>query len=191
MNKDLSGAFGDKGTKVNAIAYGHPHTEEIIESARAVIRESQTGVVLLRVMDHFRIPVQIIKGNGESGFNPELKVIFLQVPGNIKKATTAVIFNIIKALREADQEYAGFKAPDPLKDVIEYAGFMHARNLDSITHICKVAKELTETSHIPDLLDTLAKLGLDSVYKAYLKGASREELYDEYANAYDTNRRSV
>ena len=185
----LGGTFGSK-TKGSQIAYGHPAGKEIVAMARDVMKESETGRVLLKVLDYHKIPVHVIKGTGESGFTPDLNVIYLQVSGNVEKAQSGLILYLVKALREADQEYAGFRAPDPMKDIMAYAAFMHARNLDSITHICKFVKELTNTSYFTDLLDTLPKLGLNGVYKAFIAGASKEELYMEYAAAYNTKRGS-
>lgn len=185
----LGKAFGGK-SKSSGISYGHPAAKEILASARAVLQESETGRVLLRVMDHHRLPVHVIKGTGESGFSPDLNVIYLQLSGNVEGAVPTLILYLVKALREADQEYAGFRAPDPMKDIMAYAAFMHARNLDSITHVCKFVKELTNSSHFQELLDTLPKLGLNGVYKAYINGASKEELYMEYAAAYNTKRGS-
>jgi hypothetical protein len=187
--KKLKGAFGEKGTQVNAISYGHPHADKILAEARDIIAESKTGTLLLTVMDHHKIPVHIIKGTGESGFSPDLKTIYIQVPGKINHATSDVVVQLVKSLREADLEYAGTHAPDPMKDVMEYAAFIHARNLDTIRHVCEVAEQLTNSSHFSDLLDTLANLGLNGVYKAYLKGASDEELYIEYAAAYNATER--
>lgn len=91
-----------------------------------------------------------------------------------------------KALREVDQEYSGHKAPDPMKDLIEYAAFIHARNLNSISHVCQFIKELTNSVFYQDLLDILPKLGLNGVYKAYVDGATKEELYMQYAEAYNS-----
>lgn len=186
-DKNLKGAFGDKGTQTNAISYGHPHAEAILSEAREIISKSATGNILVRVMDHHRIPVHIIKGTGESGFSPDLRTIYLQVPGKTTHATPDAVIQLVKALREADQEYSGHRAPDPMKDVIEYAAFMHARNLDSITHICMVVKELTNSSDFSEFLDSLTNLGLNGVYKAYLRGAPKEELYMEYAEAYNSS----
>lgn len=185
MNKELTGAFGDKGTKVNAIAYGHPYGEKIMSEAMAILRESPTASLHLRLLEHKKVPVQIIKGTGQAGFSPELMTIYLQIAGKAQSPTPAFIINLVKSLNEAAQELAGFKTPDPSKDLMAYASFIHGRNLDSITEVCKVVKELTNSSHYPDLLDTLAELGLNNVYKAYLGGASRDELYVEYAASYD------
>ena len=189
--KKLKGAFGEKGTQVNAISYGHPHGQQIMAEAYDVIRESEAGRLLLRLLDNRKVPVQIIRGTGESGFSPELMTIYLQVPGKVSHATPQFIVYLIKALNEAAQELAGYKTPDPSKDIMAYASFIHGRNLDAISEVCKVVKELTNSSHFSDLLDTLAELGLNRVYKAYIDGASRDELYTEYAEAYDQAREGV
>lgn len=185
MNKDLSGAFGDKGTKVNAIAYGHPHGAKIMNEAMSILSESETARLHLRLLEHKKVPLQIIKGTGDAGFSPELMTIYLQIPGKAERPSASFLIHLVKALNEAAQELAGFKAPDPTKDLMAYASFIHGRNIDSITEVCKVVKELTNSSIFPDLLDTLAELGLNGVYKAYLGGASRDELYIEYAASYD------
>lgn len=181
----LGSAFGDKGTNVNSIVYGHPHGEKILREICEVLRESESGRLLLVLLDKNIIPVHIMKGSGESGFSPEMMTIFMQIPGKINAARPQDVIQFAKALDEAAQEHAGFKAPDPQKDLIEYASFIHARNLDSITKTLEILKELTNSLHFPVLLDSLKDLGLNDMYKAYLDGASREELYGHYADAYD------
>lgn len=190
-DKKLKGAFGGRGTQVNAITYGHPHGEQIMGEAIAVIRQSEAGRLLLKMLDYKRVPVHIIRGSGESGFSPELNTIYLQVPGKVAHASPQFIIYLIKSLNEAAQELAGFHAPDPSKDIMAYASFIHGRNIDSITEVCKIVKELTNSSQYSDLLDSLAELGLNRVYKAYIDGASRDELYTEYAEAYDQAREGV
>lgn len=183
----LGGAFGSK-TKGSQIAYGHPYAKELTDSACEVIRESERGQKLLRLLDYKKVPLQIIKGVGQSGFSPELMTIYMQASGNQSTANGTFILNLIKALNEAAQEIAGFKAPDPRKDVMAYASFIHGRNLDSITEVCRVMKELTNSSRYQDLLDSLSEMGLNGVYKAYIDGKSRDELYEQYVAAYDATR---
>ncbi len=178
----LREGFGDKGTNVNAgMAYGHPHGEAIIEGAKEILGESETGRKLISVQTHHNIPIQIVKGVGASGFNPQSGVIYIQVTPKTKLATPEITLELVKALREADQELIGFTAPDPQKDLMEYATVMHSKTLDAIVYICTVVKELTNSSHYSVLLDTLEKLGHINVYKAYEANASEEELFDAYA----------
>ncbi len=182
---NLGSSFGDKGTNVNQIAYGHPHADGILEGAREIISESAIGRALLNVQDHFKIPVSVIKGSGESGYEADMNVIFIQTSGATKTVTPEIVISYVKALREADLDKGGNKAPDPMKDVIGYAAFLHGRNLDTIVQICKFMKELSNSSYFQDLLDTLPKIGLYNVYKAYNNGASEDELYDVYADSYE------
>ncbi len=184
----LGGAFSSK-TKGSQISYGHPFAKELLASAADFIRESESGRALLKLLDLKRIPIHIIKGRGQSGFSPELMTIYLQAPSNTSVATTGFVIDLIKGLNEAAQELAGFRTPDPRKDIMAYASFIHGRNLDSITAVCKVIKELTNSSNYSNFLDSLTEIGLIGVYKAYIDGQPREVLYEQYASAYDASTR--
>jgi len=184
----LGGTFGSK-TKGSQISYGHPHSKTLIDTAYEVIKESERGRKLLKLLDFKKVPVQVIKGTGQSGFSPELMTIYMQASGNLTSANGVFIISLIKSLNEAAQELGGLKAPDPSKDIMAYAGFIHGRNLDSITEVCRVIKELTNSSYYTVLLDSLTELGLNGVYKAHIEGKSREELYKQYASAYDATTR--
>lgn len=184
----LKGSFGSKGTKVNQIPYGHPHAAQIIAEARAKLLLTDIGQKLVKVWDAFNIPVHVIKGNGETGFSIELGTIYVQASGAVKSASPDIVLGMVKALREADLEYAGDKMPDPMKDVMAYATFMHARNMETVVCMSQFVKELTNSSEYQEFLDSLPQLGLNGVYQAYCNGASDEEIYIEYAKAYDTMR---
>jgi len=179
--KQLKGAFGEKGTKVNQIAYGHPNAQDIIEEARKILMNSDTGRLMLSIHFLHKVPIHVIKGTGDSGYNVQSKIIYLQIPGKTAKLDAKTLLQLVKALREADQELIGFTAPDPMKDVMKYAAVMHSKNLDSIVYVCKVVKELLGVMKFPELLDGMKDLGFNDVYKAYVKNASKEELFDAYA----------
>ena len=74
-NKGLQSAFGDRGTNVNSISYGHPYAESILDAAKEVLRESETGKSLLRMQSHHKIPIHVLKGTGPSGYNPQANII--------------------------------------------------------------------------------------------------------------------
>lgn len=180
----LKGAFGEKGTQANAISYGHPYADTIVEQAREILLESAEGKNLVKVLDSRKVPVHVLKGKDVGGFSPEMMTIFIQTPSNLSSPNALFIVDLIKGLREAAQEIGGFKAPDPMKDVIAYAEFIHSRNMDSLVTVCKVTKELTNSAIYSDLLDTLTDLGLNGVYKVYIGGGSDEDLFMEYAAAF-------
>jgi hypothetical protein len=181
----LKGAFGNRGTTLNAMSYAHPHAKTMIAEARDLMMQCRSGQELVAVLEYHKIPLQIIKGSGEGGFSPEMMAIVLQVPGKINKMTAPFLLTLVKALREAAAEIGGAKTPSPLEDVMKYATFIHGRNLDSIRYICKFLDELTESLHYPVLLDSLTDFGFNEMYKAYQEGASDEQLYAKYVEAYN------
>ena len=176
----LQTSFGDKGTKVNAINYGHPHAESMLDEAKEVMMQSETGQTLIQVHEKYNFPIHIMKGVGESGFNPDSKVIYIQISGKKSEIDTKNILQICKALREAEQEIIGFTAPDPKQDLLKYASVMHAKNLDAIVYVCKFVKELTNSLLFSDLIDAISQLGYKEVYEAYDKDATEEQLFDAY-----------
>ncbi len=178
----LGKAFGGKTTG-SQIAYGHPYAETILNSALDVISKVESGRTLIRACQKGGIPLHVIKGTGETAFSPQARIVYIQMSAKKDKASTDDILALVKAMREADQELLGLTAPDPMKDIMKYATVMHTKNLDAIVYTCKFVKELTNSSEFKELLDGLDKLGYGKVYKAYLKDASEEELFDAYADA--------
>lgn len=176
------GMFGAK-TKGSQISYGHPFAKEILQGARETIAESDTGRMLLKSCEMGRIPINVIKGLGEPGFSPESRIIFLQAGGKVSKAEPRTILQLIKALREADQDLLGHKAPDPAKDIMHYATVMHGKNMDAIVYVCKFVKDMVNTSLFPNFVDALDDLGYKKVYQVYADNGSKEEIYKAYANS--------
>lgn len=177
----LQVSFGDKGTKVNAISYGHPHADKIIGEVEEILTESETGRILLKAKAKGNIPVSVMKGEGEAGFSPDSKVIYVQIPGKMTSADARTVIQYVKALREADQHLIGKVAPDPNKDIMKYAIAMHAKNMDAITYVCRFVKELTNSSHFSVLIDAISQLGYKEVYDVYDKDGSTDEIFEAYA----------
>jgi hypothetical protein len=178
----LGGAFGSK-TRGAQISYGHPYGKEILDSAKEAIIASETGRMLMKSCDMGRIPVNVIKGLGEPGFSPEARIIYIQASGKTNKADPRLILQLIKAMREADQDLLGLKAPDPSKDIMHYATVMHGKNMDAIIHVCKFVKDLINTSGFTDFLDAIDDLGYKKVYQVYEADGSKEEMFRAYASS--------
>lgn len=179
----LGSAFGAK-TRGAQVSYGHPYAREILDSAKETILSTETGRTLTKSCDLGRVPINVIKGLGAPGFSAESRIIYLQVPGKSTMATPKMILQLVKAMREADQDLLGMKTPDPSKDIMHYATVMHAKNMDSIVHVCKFAKELTNSSGFTDFLDALDELGYKKVYQAYLEhGTDKEAIFRAYADS--------
>ncbi len=180
-SSSLGSAFGSK-TKGSQINYGHPNGKEIIESAKEILQSAETGRNLMKSCEMGRIPINVIKGLGEPGFSPESRIIYIQATGKVAKADSKLVLQLVKALREADQELIGMRAPDPSKDIMHYATVMHAKNMDSIMYVCKFVKDMVNNSLFTDFLDALDLLGYKKVYKVYAENGSTEEIFKAYAS---------
>ena len=64
---------------------------------------------------------------------------------------------------------------------MEYATVMHTKALDAVLYMCRVVKELTNSSSFSVLLDEIKNLGHIKLYQAYEENASEEELFKVYA----------
>lgn len=177
----LQGAFGDRGTNVNSVNYGHPYAEGIITKAKELLNETETGKTLVKVQELRKIPIQIIKGNGESGYNPQSGVIYVPISGKKDKLDAKTLILFAKALRALEQEYVGLETPDQSMDVMEYAATLHTKNLDSVLYGCKVVQEMSSSTIFQNLLDEIDKFGYSDLYRAYEKKASTKELLEIYS----------
>jgi hypothetical protein len=179
-NTDLHGAFGDKGTKSTQIDYSHPNSKEILDEVKKVLNHCPTGYALLAVADAYDFTIRILKGRGEPGFSPDTKISYIHVPIKQQNSKPKQCIDLVKAIRLGEQDILGFTAPDPTKDMLNYASVIHAKNLDSIAFACKLVYELRDSSFFSDLLDEIKNLGHYNVYKAYASEASKEELAEVY-----------
>ena len=180
-NNALQGAFGDRGTNFNALNFSHPYAESIIDRAKELLSESEAGKTLLGVQRTQNAPIHVLKGDGESGYNPVSKVIYVPVPSkkNALDGKTFILF--VKAIRALDQELIGLETPDTSMDVLHYSARLHSKNVDCIIYACKVVSEMSSSKVFSNLLDALDGFGYSEIYRAYEKKASVEEIMEIYS----------
>ncbi len=179
--KTLNDAFGSKGTKMNSISFSHPYAESIIDRAKELMSESDAGRALIRAQELKKAPIHVLKGDGESGYNPQSKVIYVPISGKKDRLDAKTFILFVKAFRALEQEYMGLETPDPSMDVIKYAGILHAKNVDSIIYACKVVCEMQSSKVFSNLLDAIETFGYIELYKGYESKATFDELYDIYS----------
>ena len=177
----LQGAFGDRGTNFNALNFSHPYAEGIIDRAKELLAESKTGNILAKAQEQRNIPIHVLKGDGESGYNPLSKVIYVPISSKKDKLDGKTFILFVKALRALDQEYVGLETPEPTMDVTTYAARLHAKNVDCILYACKVIQEMASSKVFSNLLDAIEEFGYIELYRAYESKASMEELYKIYS----------
>lgn len=179
--KKLQGAFGNKGSSLTSISYGHPYAEGIIDRAKELLAESEAGRALIRAQELKKVPIHVLKGNGDSGYNPQSKVIYVPVSGKKDTLDAKTFILFVKAFRALEQEYMGLETPDPSMEVMKYAGRLHAKNVDSIIYACKVVSEMTNSTIFQNLLDAIESFGYIKLYRGYENKADFDELYDIYS----------
>lgn len=178
-DKQLQGAFGDKGSK-SSVDYEHPHSDELKKKAREMMKPSLTGLSLWKVSEMYNVPLKILKGKGNPTFLADQNVVLVYVPSQATEVTAKLILDLCQGFRLAEQHLLGFTTPSKEEDVFTYASIMHAKTIDAITFMCKTVEELKNQDYYSNLLDEVKKLGHGMVYKAYVEDASDEEMTDAY-----------
>jgi hypothetical protein len=176
-----SDAFGTKGTKMNSISFSHPYAEDIIDRAKELMNESETGRALIHAQEIKKSPVHVLKGDGDSGYNPQSNVIYVPISGKKDRLDAKTFILFVKAYRTMEQEFVGLETPTPTMEVTKYAGRLHAKNVDSILYACKVVSEMSSSKVFPNLLDAIEAFGYSDLYKGYENKATLEELYKIYS----------
>jgi hypothetical protein len=149
------------------------------------VQKSETGAHLLGVLNEKDIGVKVIKNRNAHGYTPDMKNIFLGVPPEQEEADTFVVLELGGAVREIEQDIVGFKMPREDEDPLTAASIKHAKYLDIIVYLCKIAIELEKSTGSTEYVETLEKLGHGDVLQAYLAQAGDEEMISAYAKAHN------
>ena len=145
------------------------------------MNESEAGKILVRVQTMKDVPIHVLKGNGESGYNPQSNVIYVPISGKKDKLDARTFLLFVKAFRALEQEFIGLETPDPSTDVLDYAATLHTKNMDSIIYACKVVQEMSSSKVFQKLLDEIEAFGYIKLYRAYESNASNEEILKIYS----------
>jgi hypothetical protein len=176
----LQETFETHGERVNDISYRHPNEQSILPELEKTLLGSQTGKRLLETVKGRKIPVRLIKGSNIYGFSPEGKAAYVGVPVEKNLADGRMILELAAALRSAEQEILGFANPESSADPLEFAAMHHAKNLDLVIHMCKVAYEVDKSNDNNNLQETLEEMGHGGLYDAYVRDFAPDELVDIY-----------
>lgn len=191
---DVTVIFEDIFSKIHSRPTQYRHTSEAIDFAPFKLEEvfdvmSRTpiGGVLATVAQHHNIQFTHIESpNNSYLFNPKLKIILHAFNPSHMRSTEEEAIDLVYVLRWADLELAGYTPPDPLTDVIKYAAFMHARNLELIICVCDyVEQSLRETNKPHYYSQFLDHKNLNEFYRLKIKGSSKKTLYEEYSRIYN------
>ncbi|NCC21988.1 MAG: hypothetical protein EOM26_05945 [Alphaproteobacteria bacterium] len=178
----LSGIFG--GTPMSpGEMFTHEREEDILASAIAVLKLSETGRHLLGVLKERDVGVRIIKNRNAHGYAPSPSIIYLGVPPQLSEADAYTIIEFAAAIREIEQDLMGFTMPEKPDDPLEAAQVRHAKTLDIVAYMCKVSLELEVEIGNASYVGAMERLGLGEALRMYLTQMGDEAAIEAYENA--------
>lgn len=166
--KKLNTAFAPKGG-ANKSDYVHPHEGAILRSALSVLKETETGSKLVKFLESSSIKVRIVPDQVETGFIPNGNLAYITAPRDTELATPRVVLNLVRALREAQQEEMGYKRPNPSLPKQEFIKQDLVKEEDILVHLCAIAYELSQNSGLQDVIDEMSIMGYKDIMQGYIK----------------------
>jgi hypothetical protein len=176
----LHDKFEEMGEKVNDINYRHPHEGELLKKLEEVLNGTNTGKRLVESIKNFEIPIRLIKGQDLYGFSIEGKAVYVSLPHNKTETSPRLVLELVAALRSAEQDLMGYGDPSDDIEPLEYAAMHHAKNLDLVVHMCRVAYEEKNKTNNNDYIDALEEMGHGGLYDAYSRDFAPNDLVDVY-----------
>jgi hypothetical protein len=156
-------------------------TRTLLTNLQALLQTSTTAQRLMKAAEQSGITIKFLRGQEEAAYVPENKTIFLSVTTKTK-ANPRLALMYIGAIREAEQNLLGFARPGQESSDDDWVTKNAVKNLDIITNMCIITKEISEQNQgTTDFLDSLASLGHDEIYEAFVNDASHEMLLRLYA----------
>lgn len=178
--ESLKAIYGDNCERYTDIDYRHPVEKRLLIELKAILSECDTGKHLIEVSNELKLNIYLIKHNRVRGNALGGKILMLSLPENKTKVEPIMVLELAAALREAEQTHLGFEVPGKDTTPLEFAAMNHAKNLDVVVHMCKVAAELSQSPNKTGYADALEEQGLGGIYDAYVRDFSSDEIVDTY-----------
>lgn len=182
----LQGAFETGQTTSAAIDYTHPQADKLRHAAETMLERSPTGLKLVRLAYQNNIQVKVLRHKSGQGFSPENRTVYLGISTDINTIAPAHVLELGGALRQAQQQMVGHGTPSPVNlDPVAFEGQYHAKMLDIIVTMCKIAQELDAVSNGSEFVDSLKSFGHGDIYEALISKGPGDHLMDIYFDGLD------
>lgn len=160
----------------------HPLGHQILAEAEAILQKCETGQHLLAVSGEYNIQKAVSITKNMQGYQQDLRRIFIVAPPSQTAALTPQILDLTGFLRLAEHDVLGFGTLPIGSDSDEREGREHARRLDQIIEMCRLARELALQE--PEISEALAQeilaRGYRKVYDTYMKDHALDDLLAAY-----------
>ena len=143
----------------------------MIAKALEVLEHSPHGQQLTNFVEKKEIVIKIIAVPQPVTYLPMKKLVYVGFNKNKAPPPTQFILMLTGILREAQQEAAGIRHPDPTAPLSEHQKVSMAKEDDKVWYMCTVACELNAQEAFAGFkfLDELRKMGYDQSLDFYLK----------------------
>lgn len=167
---DLKDMLKGSGSDAKPGEHAHADAAPSLEAALEILRQSETGRKLARLVENPGLRLHLIKSPQEAIYLPETKEIFIGIPANRDVSIARITLLLAGALREAEQELMGVKQPGIDAPAEEHFGVGMAKFSDKIAHMCKVAIEINDLESFIryDFIDEIKKMGHAEVIEMFM-----------------------
>ncbi|AGH97874.1 hypothetical protein [Micavibrio aeruginosavorus] len=176
----LQGAFGTGQAQSTEIDYSHPQADKLRHAAETTLERSAAGLKLVRWAYQNNIQIKVLRHKSGQAFSPENRAVYLGISSDINTISPAHVLELGGALRQAQQQMTGHGTPTADMDPVAFEAQYHAKMLDIIVTMCKIAQELEAVGNGSEFIDSLKSFGHGDIYEAYISNGPGDHLTDVY-----------
>jgi hypothetical protein len=168
LNKAFAPKQGELANKLSDAGYEHPQSAAIIEGAKRIMGYSAVGQELLNFAEQKELKIKVLTDNKQSGYIPSADIAVVTCPASQKKVYPETVLNLIRVIREAQQEDMGYSRPSPKLSEEEYVKKDMEKQEDIHVIQFHVAYELWKNMDIEDLLNEIRKGGNEQYVSEFI-----------------------
>lgn len=163
------------------LVFEHPNEKLLREAILAELVKVPTGARMAETATDYAVDIRFLKGTPiGQGFTTEGKTLYITVPTRRVNPKPVDVLQAVGGLREVEQTIMGYVIPPLDGDPIDRAAMVHAKYLDTVVHMCKIASEMVEKLKNEQYIEAIEELGHGDIYKAYLAEQRGTALVNAY-----------
>lgn len=167
--KKLNSTFSPRGKQDAPNSYAHPYETQILIGTIEILNQTEIGQMLVNFKGENEIRVRIMPDKMETGYIPSGKVAYVTAPVTQKHTTPRIVLNLVRALREAQQESMGYKRPKTNLPEQEFLDKGWEKEEDILFVMCSVAYELHKKTGLSDMIKEMNIMGFENTISGFIE----------------------